>query len=126
MALFGYYDCNEIKKGDIVLYDYAGSKTPLIKIIRAIPGDSFELVEKDSGRWNILINGEILKNSEGNPYLISGKRYEMLALYERSYQSEIPEEAYLLLGNITSGATDSTRFGFVSQRGILAKVKNNE
>ena len=121
-VLFGYYECNEIKREDIVLYSYAGDEAPLIKIVKGVPGDEFSLQQIDGG-WHILINEEILKNSAGEPYLISGKRYEMLALYEKDYKGEIPAGAYLLLGNIPGGATDSTRFGLVSKGGIIGKAE---
>ena len=133
-VLFGYYNCHEIQRDDVVLYSYAGNEAPLIKIVRGVPGDSFKLEQTEQGapirdeisngvNWHIIINGKILENSAGHPYLISGKRYEMLALYEKDYQGKIPEGAHLLLGNITSGATDSTRFGFVSKGDLLAKVE---
>jgi len=118
----GYYTCNEIERGDIVLYSYAGNEAPLIKVVKGIPGDKFNLREAEGG-WHILINGETVKNSEDIPYLISGKRYQMLSLYEKEYLNGIADNAYLILGNIPSGATDSTRFGFVSAKDILGKVK---
>jgi signal peptidase I len=121
-VIFDYYECNEIERGDIVLYSYAGNEAPLIKIVKGIPGDKFNLQEAEGG-WHILINGETVKNSEDIPYLISGKRYQMLSLYEKEYLNGIADNAYLILGNIPSGATDSTRFGFVSAKDILGKVK---
>jgi len=121
-VLFDYYKCNDVKRDDIVLYSYAGNKEPLIKIIKGMPGDKFKLQQAEGG-WHILINGEILRNSEGIPYLISGKRYEMLSLYEKDYKGEIPAGAYLLLGNIFSGTLDSTRFGLISKRDILGKIE---
>ena len=120
-VLFDYYKCNNVKRDDIVLYSFSGNESPLIKIIKGIPGDKFKLWQTEGG-WHILINKEILKNSEGVPYLVSGKRYEMLALYEKDYKGEIPAGAYLLLGNIFSGAVDSTRFGLISKEDILGKI----
>jgi signal peptidase I len=121
-VFFGYYQCNKIKRGDLVLYSYAGNETPLIKIVKGVPGDSFKLEQIEQKAWHILINDKVVRNSAGIPYLIFGSRYEMLALYEKDFKGKIPEGAYLLLGNITSGAVDSTRFGFVSQGGILGKA----
>lgn len=121
-VLFGYYNCNEIKRQDIVLYDYAGNQNPLIKIVKGVPGDKFALRKTDRG-WNILINGEVVKNSEGIPYLISGKKYKMLALYEKDYQGLIPDNAYLLLGNLPSGSMDSIHYGLVHKNDILGKVE---
>ncbi len=121
-ALFGYYDCNKIKRGDVVLFDFAGNKNFVIKIIKGISGDNFEL-RKSEGGWNIIINNKIIKNSENKPYLIFGNAYKMLSLYEKDYKGVIPENAYLLLGNQVSGSVDSTRFGLVHKSGIVAKVE---
>lgn len=122
-VFFNYYKCNEIRRDDIVLYSYAGNNAPLIKIVKGIPGDSFKLVKAGENQWYILINGEVLKNSQRIPYLISGEKYQLLSIYEKNYQGIIPENAYLLLGNSPSGSTDSTSFGLVSQQDILAKVE---
>jgi len=121
-TLFGYYNCNKIKRGNIVLFDYAGNKNFIIKIVKGISGDKFELRETESG-WNIIINNRIVKNSEGKPYLIFGNTYKMLSLYEKDYKGVIPEDAYLLLGNRVSGSVDSTTFGLVDKSGIVAKVE---
>jgi signal peptidase I len=121
-ALIGYYDCNEIKRDDIVLYFYVGSKEPLIKIVKGIPGDKFAL-EKTMEGWHILINGKVLVNSEGKPYLISERGYKVLSLYEKDYKNTIPEDAYLILGNLPTGSFDSTEFGLVGRKEILGKVE---
>jgi signal peptidase I len=121
-ALFGYYNCHKIVRGDVVLYDFAGNKEPVIKIVKGIEGDSFHLMKVDGG-YHILINGEIIKNAQGEPYLIDHSGYKMLSLYEKDYRGIIPKDAYLIMGNITSGATDSSRFGFVGVRDILGKAE---
>ncbi len=121
--LFGYYDCNEIKRDDFILYRYAGNENPLIKIVKGIPEDKFELRKTDGG-WNILINGEILKNSKNQPYLLDERDYRMLFLYEKDYKGKIPDNAYLLLGNLASGSLDSTHFGLVDKSDILGKVEH--
>ena len=30
----GYYDCHDVKKEDIIVYDYSGNEVPLIKIVK--------------------------------------------------------------------------------------------
>jgi len=120
--LFGYYSCNEVKRGDIVAYNYAGDANPIIKIVKGIPGDKFHLQEAN-GVWNILINGDILKNSQNQPYLLGERGHRMLALYERDYKSIIPADTYLILGNLASGSLDSTRFGLIGKQDILGRVE---
>src|SRR5512135_985902 len=39
VADMGYYSCNEPRLGDIVLFHWAGDASPIIKVIRAVPGD---------------------------------------------------------------------------------------
>ncbi|MFA5392133.1 MAG: signal peptidase I [Candidatus Paceibacterota bacterium] len=121
-ALLNYYDCHKIEREDIVLFNYAGNKNFLLKIVKGIPGDKFELKETIGG-WNIIINGGIAKNFENQPYLISGNKYKMLSLYEKDYQGIIPKNSYLLLSNKVFGSIDSTAFGLVDKSGIVAKVE---
>jgi signal peptidase I len=120
-VFFGYYDCHEIERGDVVLVNYTGNENFLIKIARGLPGDKFELIEKSS-EWNIFINGKVLRNSENEEYLINSRQYQMLSLYEKDYENMIPESTYLILGNKTSGSVDSTQFGLVSKENLVAKV----
>jgi signal peptidase I len=121
-VLFGYYDCHTIERNDIVLYSYAGNKNPIIKIIKGIPGDRFSLKKTNNG-WYILINGEILKNSENQPYILDDQGYRLLSLYEKDYKGIIPEDAYLILGNLPQGSLDSSHFGLVGKKDILGKVR---
>jgi signal peptidase I len=119
--LFGYYDCNGVKRNDLIVYSYGGNENLLIKIVKGLPGDKFSL-QKTEGGWHILINGKVLKNSENKPYLLDERSYRMLSLYERDYKGVIPENAYLILGNLVSGTLDSTSFGLVGKQDILGKA----
>ena len=121
-VLFGYYNCNPIQRNDIVLYFYSGNKNPIIKIIKGIPGDKFSLKKTNKG-WYILINGEILKNSQNQPYILDKRAYKVLSLYEKDYKGIIPEDTYLILGNLPQGSIDSSYFGLVGKKDILGKVR---
>ena len=120
--LVDYYKCHELGREDVIAYNYAGDNVPIVKIVKAIKGDTFHL--KQSGNcWNILINGEITKNSQNLPYCISENGYKMLSLYENDYKNIIPKDAYLILGNLTGGSLDSTQFGLIGKTDILSKVE---
>ena len=122
--LLGYYGCNEIKREDIVAYNYAGNENLIIKIVKALPGDSFSLNASEEGfSWNLFINGEIAANSENQPYTLNENEHNMLSLYERDYHGVAPESSYLILGNMASGSVDSTVFGLVHKSDILGKVE---
>lgn len=122
--LFGYYDCNEIKKEDIVVYNYTGNENPIIKVVKALPGDKFSLKKtEDFSGWNIFVNNKIVTNSENLPYILNEKKHRVLSLYEEDYKGIIPEDSYLILSNIVSGAVDSTLFGLVHKDDISGKVE---
>lgn len=116
-----YYKCRPVRRNDIVVYYFAGNSEPLIKIVKGISGDTFFLRQDGEAR-HIILNGEVVKNSEGEPYQVSEQGNRLLSLYIRDYQGVIPANTYLLLGNIANGSLDSTRFGLVSGRDITAKV----
>ncbi len=121
-AFINYYNSNEIERNDIILYSFAGNDAPLIKVIRGMPGDRFELSATTNG-WYILINGKILKNSKAEPYIINERGHRMISLFVESYQGVIPADAYLILGNLVGGGMDSTQFGLVHKTDILGKVQ---
>lgn len=120
--LQGYYECYPILRNDVVAFHHPAFEEPLIKIVKGIPGDKFEL-EKINGNWNILINNEILKNSQSQDYVLDENTYRILFLYETDYKGIIPEGAYLILGNQSCGTLDSTRFGLIHTSDILGKVE---
>lgn len=118
VALFGYYQCNEIEREDVVLYNYSGSKNLLVKFIKAVPGDSWSLKGGD-GVCEIVVNGSLLLNSEGQKYTIGNCK--MLRLYADNYPI-IPANTYLLLGDEVNGSLDSTQFGLIGGEDVVAKV----
>ncbi len=119
--LFGYYNCNEIEREDIITYNYSGNENPIIKIVKGLPGDNFSLEKVDSG-YNILINDKISKNSKNQPYILDERGYKMLSLYEKDYKGIIPANSYLILGNLAEGSLDSRIIGLVDKKDILGKV----
>ncbi len=121
-VLMGYYACNSVERGDIALYSYSIDKTPLIKIVKGIPGDKFQLKKTSASCWNILINGEISKNFQNEPYCFNEGGYKMLSLYEKDYGGVIPADAYLIFGNLVSGSMDSSRFGLIGKNDLLGKA----
>lgn len=120
-ALMDYYKCHDVARGDVILYSYAGNADPLIKIVKAVPGDSFAL-RQVAGGHHLLINSEITHTSENAPYFLSNQAARLISLYIRDYKGLIPADAYLILGNVDSGTVDSTRFGLVGRADIFGKV----
>ena len=119
--LYNYYDCNEMQRGDIVVFQPDPEMNPVVKIIKGLPGDKIEM-QGDGNNWNILINGEILKTSTGAAYQVNDNAFKMLSLYIRDYNGVIPPKAHLLLGNAISGSSDSTKYGLIDISDIIGKV----
>ncbi|MEA3229570.1 MAG: signal peptidase I [archaeon] len=117
----GYYGCNGVKREDIVVYNYSGSENLLIKVVKGLPQDNFSL-QKTGAEWNLVINAGIVKNSESIPYILNEQVYAMLSLYMDDYGGIIPENTYLILGNIAEGSLDSTHFGLIDREDISGKA----
>ena len=118
---YGYYGCNYIRRNDVVVYNYSGNENQLIKIAKGLPGDTFNVSFVDD-IWTLIINDKIVRNSNAEVYVLDRKQRQMILLYVDSYGGVIPENTYLILGNLVSGSLDSTRFGLVSGRDIMGKV----
>lgn len=118
----GYYACNPIQRDDVVEYQYSGIESPLIKIVKGLPGDRWGLVKNERGLSEIFINGIALTNSFGVKYEIDELRARILQLYINDYKGIIPPDAYLILGNLPGGSVDSTKFGLVRGGELIGKV----
>jgi signal peptidase I len=110
----GFYDCNSVERGDMMVFSHAGNKNPLVKLVKAREGDRFQY---DGS--TLRVNGKILKNSEGKEYSISSK---MLNLYATSYPV-LPEDTFLVLGDNPSGTKDASKFGLIHFSQVLGKAE---
>jgi len=124
--IWNYYQCHQVRRNDIVLVRSANNKKPLVKVVKAVSGDKFHL-QKIGQWWQILIYQEILRDSNGAPYLIDNKRYKKLVLYEKKYNGVIPKDTYLVSGDTLSGSfsLDSVEFEMVKKDNILGKIEVN-
>ncbi len=85
-ARMGYYACHVPKHGDIVIARLVHDHDPIIKQIKAIPGDTLVVVPADTtDAFHLEINGQRASNSEGKPYVFDTARADMLRLYSRDY-----------------------------------------
>lgn len=105
--------CKNITRNSLVLYNHSGRETPLIKIVKGLPGD--ELTTTNN---NIIVNNKTLTTSTGEAYHITGNKEKMISLYEGTIQND----SYLLLGNQPGGSLDSTRYGLIPKDQILGVV----
>ncbi len=110
---YNYLKCNRrLGREDIIVYEYSETENPIIKIIKAGPGDKLEVKDE-----LIYVNGKILKNTEGEEY----KDYGMIKMYADEYKNVIPLDTYLILGNQID-SYGSNKIGLIGVKGILGKV----
>lgn len=126
-VLLNYYQCNQIERGDIVLYKENSQSEPIIKMVKGIPGDLFGM-QGDGIGWNILINNEIIATSQGDLHQVNVKDGDVLIEYFQSLSSDkyaiptIPSKEYLLIENIASGGIENTPFSLANFSSIIGKV----
>ncbi len=120
--LYGYYSCHVPLRDEVAAIRYAGNKNPLIKVIKGVPGDVFGL-EPVSGGQTLLINHRPVFTSAGAPYVFSAQKARVFSLYIRDYQGVIPDNAYLVLGNLPDGTMDSSQFGLIDKASLIGRVQ---
>ena len=120
--LFGFYGCNEVKREDIAVYNYAGSKIPLIKSVKGLPTDTFK-INCRKGQCFIEINGKEVKNNQGGLYYIPEKESSLLKYYEKSFLGIIPPGTFMILGS-HNGTIDSGKFGLVGIKDLIGKAES--
>lgn len=116
-----YYQCNPIQRHDIVLVKWAGNEVPLLKRVVGLPGDKVHL-ETHQHQFHLLIGGQVLQTTEGEPYLFPPNAARMFRVYIDSYRGVIPEETYIVLGNLPQGTIDSSHFGWVGRGMLVGRV----
>ena len=114
--LVSYYECNEVERGDLISYDYKGGKSPMIKIVYALGGDKLEFQNN-----NLLINGEVMKNSADEIYFFQENEINMISLYIQD--GKLIDSAFLIFGDNTKDSIDSRKFGAVSKQDFFGKFE---
>jgi len=111
-----YNECDtRPKKGDLVVYDFFGRNTPLIKKVIATEFDHIEII-----RGRLIINGKEVKNSGGVSYIFSSAEIHMLTKALED-DNVLPEKSLVLLGDNVSNSQDSRTFGIVNERDVRGK-----
>lgn len=117
VLLENYYNCgNSVQVGDVVAYNFAGNKLPLIKRVFATDQDEVVL---EGGK--VIVNGNEILNSAEKPYRFSTNEQKMLGLYIKN--GKIPKDSILIFGENPINSDDSRKFGAVSTRDLFGKFE---
>jgi len=119
-----FHGCSPLKKGDLVYFRYHSERDPVIRIVRGMPGDRFEVVKdpKETG-WKIRVNDEFLKDGKGEDLIYGAPQFTPpLGLAAISHKNIIGENEVILMTNSSSGKFDSTLMGLISVHDIIGKV----
>lgn len=122
-----YYACHPIQNGDIVMYYQNPEGEPIVKIVRAVPGDSFELTKDIKYKaWNIKINGDYLMDSvEKRKYFFGAATPPTLSLYVKARDGVLRDEEVLLFSSWAPGDQDSGIFGIYKVGDLVGRVLVN-
>lgn len=111
----GYYTCRDVSVGDIVVMNWSGNDAPIVKTVKAVPGDMLRVEG-----CQVYRDGDPVRLWNATPYCLDGQAQDMLSIYEGN------ASGYLLLGTNPSGGVDSTRFGLVGRRQVMGRVVDKD
>jgi signal peptidase S26 family len=120
-----WYACNPLERGDLVYYRFSTSNDPIVRVLRAIPGDEFEVLRDEKyGAWNIKVNSDmVMDKASGEPYYFGAKPTATLSLYEKANKGKLQEGDVIVLSNVPPGSNDSGLFGVANVADIVGKVE---
>lgn len=119
-----YYACNQLKKGDIVLYKYSQYEEPVIRRVVAVPGDKFKLRSVPREGWELSVNGNVITGVNGQPYRFGVDKYDPpLELAGKQRNFVLPAKELIVLSSFPPGDRDGGIFGLSNQNDIVGKVE---
>ncbi|MCB0408095.1 MAG: hypothetical protein KDD34_07825 [Bdellovibrionales bacterium] len=118
----GYYNCNQVQRGDLVYFRISPPIDPVVKIVYGLPGDKFEVVETDiEDQWNIKLNDSLVMSGD-KPYFIQSRHTPPLKTYQISRSGILGPGEYIILSNVPPGMSDSSNLGIVRKRAFEGRV----
>ena len=121
--MMDFYNCNEIKRNDLVWYRFSNQIPPVVRLVRGLPGDKYSLSPdpEDKERWFISVNGSKIK-SENENFYIKSNTVPPLKTYELSRGGILRDDEYILLSSFPPGLSDSSNLGLISKKALVGKV----
>lgn len=122
-VLMGYYRCNEVSRGDLVLYQFSDEILPVIRIVRGIPNDQIETREVSKGLWEIHVNSTPAPGPDGGDFQLTELASPpLLNTLMKSRDGILKDDEYLLMTLLPPGSDDSLRLGPAPKSRLRGKV----
>lgn len=123
LVLKNYYACNSVKRGDIVSFRISAPLQPVVKVIRAVGGDKFEVIpdKENLRRYFLKVNGEFVPDRTGR-FILESPGKPALETYQEARSGKLRDDEVLILSNVSPGKSDSASLGLVKSRMIEGKV----
>ncbi|MEQ1876747.1 MAG: hypothetical protein ABL958_08875 [Bdellovibrionia bacterium] len=120
-----WYACNPLERDALVYYRFSSTLDPIVRIVRAVPGDKFKVVRDEKrGAWNLEVNGALIMNEDGkDPYFFGGKPPATLSLYEKQSKGVLGNGDVIMFAAIAPGQNDSGIFGVANVVDIVGRVE---
>jgi len=103
-------DSKQIMKDDLVAIEFKHSKTPIVKRVVAVEGDSVEIKNN-----TIFVNKKPFRD-------IDEKRWQSTVIQLKRYNWIVPKDNLFILGDNPQNSRDSRRLGLISTSQIKGKV----
>lgn len=117
-----WYQCNSPQRGDLILFKMGESPDPFVRIIRAIPGDRFKVVEnKELKAWHLIVNDKVVMDND-KPYFFGGANPAALKNYEVQRNGVLGPGEVIVLSRNSPGDKDSGVFGIFSLQDLKGRV----
>ena len=121
-VFLNYYNCNSVSREDLVWFRFSDSIKPVVRIVKGVPGDRYELQKLDDKKWSIKINGQAIKTKTGNDYFVESNSVPPLKTYEISRKGILRDKEFILLSSNPPGLTDSSNLGLVKPEKLAGRV----
>ncbi len=116
---YDYFKKNLVERGDLIIYNFAGSELPIIKIVKVLDSDFIQIKNN-----RMFVNGEKMVNSVGNEYVFNKYQINMLSLFIDKNNRIPPHSVFIFSDNVYQiRSHDSRLFGAISTKELIAKAK---
>jgi hypothetical protein len=121
-VLKDFYNCNSVKRKDLVYFRISPPIEPAVRVVYGLPGDKFRVEETDiKNQWHLFINDQRIEVG-GSPYYIQSRHTPPLKTYQASRKGVLGENEYIILSNVPPGLSDSSNLGLIKSSSFEGKV----